>query len=135
MGSYGIGSGRLAATVVEQHHDEKGIVWPASVAPFDVALLSLGAADDTGPVEAADRLYASCRRRGSRPCTTTGGPGGGEVQRRRPDRVSVRVSVSARTLARWGGELKPRTAAEATFVPLAEVWRRCGGCWRGCGRG
>ncbi|MDI7277226.1 MAG: proline--tRNA ligase, partial [Anaerolineae bacterium] len=42
MGSYGIGAGRLMAAVVEQHHDEKGIIWPPAVAPFEVHLVSLG---------------------------------------------------------------------------------------------
>ncbi|MDP1834221.1 MAG: aminoacyl--tRNA ligase-related protein [Candidatus Moranbacteria bacterium] len=41
MGCYGIGLGRLMGTVVEVHHDEKGIVWPETVAPFQVHLLSL----------------------------------------------------------------------------------------------
>jgi prolyl-tRNA synthetase len=122
MGSYGIGSGRLAATVVEQHHDEKGIVWPASVAPFDVALLSLGAADDTGPVEAADRLYAELSAAGVEVLYDDRADRAG-VKFNDADLIGcpVRVSVSARTLARGEAELKPRTAAEATFVPLAEV--------------
>ena len=58
MGSYGIGSGRTAATVVEQCHDEKGIVWPVSIAPYQVSLLSLGSADDAETIAAADKLYA-----------------------------------------------------------------------------
>jgi prolyl-tRNA synthetase len=46
-GSYGIGPGRVMAAVVEQCHDENGIVWPASIAPYDVHVLALhGGADD-----------------------------------------------------------------------------------------
>ena len=41
MGSYGIGPGRTIAAIVEQHHDENGIVWPASVAPYDVHIVVL----------------------------------------------------------------------------------------------
>ena len=41
MGCYGIGPGRILAAVVEQHHDDKGIVWPSSVAPYDVHVLAL----------------------------------------------------------------------------------------------
>ena len=41
MGSYGIGPGRVLAAVVEQGHDERGIVWPRSVAPYDVHVLAL----------------------------------------------------------------------------------------------
>ena len=42
MGSYGIGVGRLLACVAEEHHDDKGLMWPASIAPFDVHLVALG---------------------------------------------------------------------------------------------
>jgi prolyl-tRNA synthetase len=41
MGSYGIGPGRVIAAIVEQHHDERGIVWPRSVAPYDVHIVCL----------------------------------------------------------------------------------------------
>jgi prolyl-tRNA synthetase len=41
MGSYGIGPGRTMAAIVEQHHDEHGIVWPASVAPYDAHVVAL----------------------------------------------------------------------------------------------
>ncbi len=46
MGSYGIGPGRTLAAVIEQCHDEKGIVWPKSVAPYDVHVLSLHAGSE-----------------------------------------------------------------------------------------
>jgi prolyl-tRNA synthetase len=42
MGSYGIGVGRNVACIVEEHHDEKGIVWPAEVAPYAAHLVSIG---------------------------------------------------------------------------------------------
>lgn len=45
MGCYGIGLGRLMGTIVETHYDEKGIIWPSSVAPFPAHLLSLGETD------------------------------------------------------------------------------------------
>jgi prolyl-tRNA synthetase len=41
MGSYGIGLGRTIAAIVEQHHDERGIQWPRSVAPYDVHVVAL----------------------------------------------------------------------------------------------
>jgi prolyl-tRNA synthetase len=46
MGSYGIGPGRVLAAVVEQRHDERGIVWPATITPYDVHVLSLGGGSD-----------------------------------------------------------------------------------------
>jgi prolyl-tRNA synthetase len=122
MGSYGIGSGRVAATVVEQHHDERGIAWPATVAPFDVSLMWIVGAEDTAPREAADRLYDELQAAGIE-----------VLYDDRPERAGVkfndadlignpiRVSVSSRTLERGEAEIKLRTASEAVFVPLAEV--------------
>jgi prolyl-tRNA synthetase len=57
MGSYGIGVGRNVACIVEAHHDEKGIVWPAEVAPYAAHLVSIGAAKDPRVTETADRLH------------------------------------------------------------------------------
>jgi len=55
MGSYGIGPGRIMAATVEQRHDEHGIAWPRSLAPYEVEVVSIGAA---GPeaVEIAERV-------------------------------------------------------------------------------
>ena len=57
MGCYGIGSGRLIASIIEECHDEQGIKWPISVAPYQVLLVSL--ANDKSPhvAEAADQMY------------------------------------------------------------------------------
>ena len=57
MGSYGIGVGRNVACVVEAHHDEKGIVWPAEVAPYAAHLVELGGAKDPRVREVAERLH------------------------------------------------------------------------------
>jgi prolyl-tRNA synthetase len=64
MGSYGIGPGRVLAGVIEQQHDEKGIVWPGSIAPYDVHVLSLsGSSADVEAVaeSVADELSGSGR--------------------------------------------------------------------------
>lgn len=57
MGCYGIGLGRTMATIVEKYNDEKGILWPKSVAPFDVHLIAIGRNDDV--YAEADKLYES----------------------------------------------------------------------------
>jgi prolyl-tRNA synthetase len=57
MGSYGIGLSRVLATIVEQHHDERGLHWPASVAPADVHLVGLG--DRAVVASLAERLERS----------------------------------------------------------------------------
>jgi prolyl-tRNA synthetase len=64
MGCYGIGPGRVLAAIVEQRHDERGIVWPASTAPFDVHVLSLdgGSAEIAGLASGlAEELSAAGR--------------------------------------------------------------------------
>src|SRR5204862_6111785 len=58
MGSYGIGVGRNVACIVEAHHDEKGIVWPAEVAPYAAHLVAIGANRDAAVAELAERLHA-----------------------------------------------------------------------------
>jgi len=57
MGSYGIGVSRLVGAIIEAHHDEHGIVWPRSVAPFQVGLVNLRP-DDPACTAMADDLYA-----------------------------------------------------------------------------
>ena len=60
MGCYGIGIGRALGSIVEVHHDDKGILWPASVAPFAVHLLAL---QDTPEVHtASDKVYAALQK-------------------------------------------------------------------------
>jgi prolyl-tRNA synthetase len=57
MGSYGIGLGRNVACIVEAHHDDKGIVWPAEVAPYQAHLVSIGGAREAKVTEVAERLH------------------------------------------------------------------------------
>jgi len=57
MGSYGIGVSRLVGAIIEASHDEAGIVWPESVAPYRVGLINMRA-DDAACAEASDRIYA-----------------------------------------------------------------------------
>lgn len=56
MGSYGIGVSRLAGAIIEAHHDEGGIIWPESVAPFKVGLLNLNV-NDSGCTQFCDEVY------------------------------------------------------------------------------
>ncbi len=63
MGSYGIGVSRLMGAIIEASHDEAGIVWPESVAPFRVGLVNMRA-DDPACAAAADDLYAKLTQAG-----------------------------------------------------------------------
>ncbi|MDQ5909080.1 MAG: prolyl-tRNA synthetase [Pseudomonadota bacterium] len=57
MGCYGIGVSRVVASAIEQNHDERGIIWPAAMAPFQVAVLPIGASRSAAVREAAEALY------------------------------------------------------------------------------
>lgn len=64
MGCYGIGVTRLAGAAIEQNHDERGIIWPASIAPFEVVLCPMIYAKSEAVREAADKLYEDLKARG-----------------------------------------------------------------------
>jgi prolyl-tRNA synthetase len=63
MGSYGIGPARIIAAAIEQGADERGIVWPRSIAPWQIHVAALGKAGDE-TADAAERIYAELRERG-----------------------------------------------------------------------
>ena len=58
MGCYGIGVTRIVAAAIEQNHDERGIIWPEPIAPFQVVLVPMGMQKSERVREVADRLYA-----------------------------------------------------------------------------
>jgi prolyl-tRNA synthetase len=62
MGCYGIGLGRLMATIIEVHHDDNGMIWPAAVAPYQVHLVRLG--DEAEVAAAADKAYEELQQAG-----------------------------------------------------------------------
>jgi prolyl-tRNA synthetase len=120
MGSYGIGSGRLLACIAEQHHDEAGLVWPASVAPFQVHLVGLVGKDINSPTrELAEALYRALQEAGievlydDRPES----PG---VKFNDADLIGlpIRLTVSERALKQGGVEYKQRDQAEKLILPL-----------------
>lgn len=122
MGSYGIGVGRLMAAIVEQHHDEYGIIWPAAVAPFHIHLVSLAKSQDDEVGQQAEALYRALQearlevlyddRRES--------PG---VKFADADLIGIpwRITVSSRSLQSGGVELKRRSEPEKVLVPLELV--------------
>ena len=61
MGSYGIGPARIAAAAIEQNNDKDGIIWPRSIAPFDVELIPLNM-NDPKTVETAEALYKELKK-------------------------------------------------------------------------
>ena len=122
MGSYGIGSGRAAATIVEQRHDEKGIDWPVAVAPYHVSLMWLGSDQDTATVSAGDDLYGAFKDAGIETLYDDRAERAG-VKFNDADLIGcpIRVSVSKRTIERGEAEIKARRRSDAFFVPLADA--------------
>ena len=120
MGSYGIGLDRLMATVVELHHDEHGIIWPDSVAPYQIHLLHLGKGDDVR--EAADTLYADLTRAGYEVLYDDRELSAG-VKFNDADLIGIpwRIAVGGRGLKEGKVEVKRRSESERTDVPLAEI--------------
>ena len=82
MGSYGIGVSRLVGAIIEASHDDKGIIWPEAVAPWQVGLVTMRADDGPASIVGRGSLRATDRRPGSRRSTTTATSGAGSSSAR-----------------------------------------------------
>lgn len=121
MGSYGIGVGRLLACVAEEHHDEKGLIWPVSIAPYPIHLVVLpGKTMDVSPV--VNELETRLAALGLEPLVDDRADTAG-VKFNDADLIGLplRVTVSERALKNGGVELKLRSGGEAWIVPVEEV--------------
>jgi len=124
MGCYGIGVDRLLATVVEANHDERGIIWPAEIAPFAVHLVALKL-DDSAVRQTVDLLYDQLLLRGVGVLFDDRDESPG-VKFADADLLGMplRVTVSPRTLESASVELKRRTEKETTLVPVDQAIER-----------
>lgn len=122
MGSYGIGVGRLLACIAEEHHDERGLAWPVTVAPYRVHLVLLRGKGTPQAEETAGKLYADLQAAGIEVLYDDRDESPG-VKFNDADLIGlpVRLTVSERGLGQGGVEFKLRQAAEKTIVPLGEV--------------
>jgi prolyl-tRNA synthetase len=118
MGSYGIGVGRLLACIVEEHHDDFGIRWPITVAPYQLQLVALAGKQTTeNAVEAAaDLLYQQLQKAGVEVLYDDRDEAPG-VKFKDADLIGLplRLTVSERSLKNGGVELKRRTANSKEF--------------------
>jgi prolyl-tRNA synthetase len=64
MGCYGIGVSRIVSSAIEQNHDDRGIIWPASMAPFQLAIVPLNMQKSAAVASAAENLYRQLRAAG-----------------------------------------------------------------------
>jgi prolyl-tRNA synthetase len=121
MGCYGIGSGRLLSCILEEHHDEHGIRFPITVAPYHVVCVALS---QRAPevAELAERLYREAWEQGiemlldDRDAT----PG---VKLNDADLLGLplRLTIGPRSLKAGGAELKHRSQADTRIVSVAEI--------------
>ncbi|MEA3377978.1 MAG: proline--tRNA ligase [Chloroflexota bacterium] len=120
MGSYGIGVGRLMAAVVEEHHDDYGIIWPPALAPFDVYLLTLGTDEETQ--ERAELFCTELEDAGLDVLFDDREESAG-VKFTDADLIGcpVRATVSRRSLEQGGVELKARWTRDAQVVRIEDL--------------
>lgn len=120
MGCYGIGVSRLVATAVEQFNDANGILWPASLAPYQVAIVQLGSEPEV--ITAVAEIEAALEARGISVLVDDREERPG-VKFKDADLVGIplRVTIGKKSLERGGVELKPRTETDPKKAELVAV--------------
>jgi prolyl-tRNA synthetase len=122
MGCYGLGISRVVAAAIEQHHDEKGIIWPASIAPFKLVIIPINGQRCPNVLAAAENLYQELTSSGIETLL--------DDRNERPgvlfadnDLIGIphRVVVSERHLAQEVVEYKARTSENVEMIPVSEL--------------
>lgn len=121
MGCYGIGVGRLLAAAIEQNHDDKGIIWPISIAPYQVHLCALFI-DDPQVAQASEKLYGELTASGIEVLFDDRAESPG-VKFNDADLLGMplRITVSPRNLEKNSVEVKWRTEKKAQLIPLEGI--------------
>ena len=124
MGSYGIGVGRNVAAIVESSHDEKGIIWPMSVAPYE-ALVTMVSVEDKATVDAAEAIYRGLEERGVEVIIDDRDERAG-VKFADAELIGIpyRVTVGPKGLASDQVEITRRSDRSTESVPVAEAVAR-----------
>ncbi|HRD28254.1 MAG TPA: proline--tRNA ligase [Caulobacter sp.] len=121
MGSYGVGVSRLLGAIIEASHDEAGIIWPESVAPFDVALINLRPGDEACDA-ACEQAYAAMTAAGKTALyDDTGERPGGKFAKADLIGLPWQLIIGPKGLADGVVEIKNRATGERSTAPLAEV--------------
>jgi len=121
MGSYGIGLGRLLAAIVEQSHDDKGIIWPFSIAPYQVYLCPLNL-EKSAVLPTAEKIYRELQKAGIEVLFDDRDDSPG-VKFNDADLLGIplRLTLSPRTLQSQSIEAKWRTEKETQLLPLENL--------------
>jgi prolyl-tRNA synthetase len=121
MGCYGIGPARIIAAAIEQHADERGIVWPAALAPWGIHLVSLAKGGEPER-EAADKLYEELRAAGAEVLYDDRDAGAGEkLTDAELLGCPLRIVVGRRGLAEGVVEASERASGAEHKLPVAEA--------------
>lgn len=122
MGCYGIGPSRLMGVIVEKFADEKGLVWPASVAPFSLHLIAISKDKESEAMKAAEDIYKKLSDAGVEVLFDDRDEGAGS-KFADSDLIGIpmRVVVSDKSLQAGGVELKERTSDASEVVTIEEL--------------
>ena len=122
MGCYGIGVSRIVGAAIEQYNDEKGIIFPLSMAPFTLVICPIGMDKSETVKNAAEKLYADCKQAGIDVLLDDRGERPG-VMFAESDLIGIphRIVVGDRGLADGKVEYKARTDKDAQNIVLADV--------------
>ena len=122
MGCYGIGVSRIVGAAIEQNHDDRGIIFPTAIAPFEACIVPMGYAKSDAVKTAADALYAELKAAGIDVLLDDRAERPG-VMFAEMELIGIphRIVVGDRGLAEGKLEYKGRTDSEATMVPQAEI--------------
>ncbi|MBN1687511.1 MAG: proline--tRNA ligase [Candidatus Omnitrophica bacterium] len=121
MGCYGIGVNRILAAAIEEHHDDKGIKWPAEIAPFEIEIVTVNQ-DHLETREAAEKIYEELLREGREVFYDDRNERAG-VKFNDADLIGIplRVVVGERNLAAGNVEVKSRMTGETQLVSLRDL--------------
>ncbi|WP_339750248.1 proline--tRNA ligase [uncultured Marinobacter sp.] len=122
MGCYGVGVSRIVAAAIEQNHDDKGIIWPDAIAPFEIAIVTLNAHKSPTVAEAGEKLYVQLRQAGYDVLLDDRNERPG-VKFADMELIGIphRFVVSERGLAAGTLEYKGRRDEEKRDIPVAEA--------------
>ena len=118
MGCYGIGINRIVASAIEAANDDNGIIFPISIAPFEVIIVSVNQ-DDAEVVGAADKIYGELKNKGIEVLLDDRDERAG-VKFKDADLIGipVRITVGKKALATGNVEIKLRTEPKPTLIPV-----------------
>lgn len=120
MGCYGIGLNRTMAAIIEQHHDDKGIIWPMNVAPYHV-IITIASNYQPEQVEAAERIYAQMLERGVEVLLDDRDERAG-VKFNDADLIGIPIRITVgKKISEGKVEFKRRHQQDSLDVPVDEV--------------